>query len=449
VGRPPVSEIRRSAVDPSPTEFASGVTHSSTAKAAAFCMGGWRFQETKMVICPQCNIEHDPLEEFCKKCGKFLLSVEDSVPAKEKTEVSLICPKCQVLHKNGKYCRKCGSLLMQRTPSQGTEIQPLEKKLAKKWSKEWVKLTKEEKELDSCIAKLEAQGDNISTDVINPLIVRYRDRLKSLLPLHQEIEAEIESIRKRASEEIDFLENQLKPVQKRLEEFQSLYKAGAVTKIDFLREKKELRKEIKSIEKSLKKFRRILSLLPGQTGERVASSGLTGGFLRPLRLMIGGFIILLIVAGGYLLWQWYTHSDSPIAKEVVTPLDPPPAPPTPQPVAETKEADKIEPLFENIRQANLQKNIDLFMSCFSRDFNGTEGKRKDTLKMWETFNYHTLSYDLKKQTITGDTADVRLEWLVKTSEKVSGKPHDGKTVLDVTLKREDGQWKIQEIKPVS
>jgi hypothetical protein len=402
-----------------------------------------------MVICPQCNIEHDPLEEFCKKCGKFLLSVEDPLPATAKAEVNLICPRCQVLHKNGKYCRKCGSLLMKRTPSQGAEVQPLEKRLAKKWSKEWRRLSKEEGELESCITKLEGQGDNISADVINPLIVRYRDRLKSLLPLHQEIESEIQSIRKRALEEIDFLENQLKPVQKKLEEFQSLYKLGGVTKVDFLKEKKELKNEIKSIEKSQRKFRRIVSLLPGQTGEHIVSSGLARGFLRPLPLMIGGFIILLVVAGAYLLWQWYTQPDKPVSNEVVTAPAPPPSPPDPQPAAESKEVDKIGPLFENIRQANLQKNIDLFMSCFSRDFNGTEGKRKDTLKMWETFNYHDLSYDLKNQTISGDTADVRLEWLVKTSEKANGKPHDGKTVLDVTLKREDGQWKIKEIKPVS
>lgn len=30
-----------------------------------------------MVICPQCNIQHDPGEEFCRKCGKFLLVIED------------------------------------------------------------------------------------------------------------------------------------------------------------------------------------------------------------------------------------------------------------------------------------------------------------------------------------------------------------------------------------
>ena len=399
-----------------------------------------------MVICPQCNIEHDPLEEFCKQCGKFLLAVEDPAPAKEKTEVSLLCPKCRVFQKNGKYCRKCGSLLMTRSPSQKTEVPPLEKKSAKKWSKEWRKLSKEEKELESCIAKLEGQGDNISTDVIHPLIVRYRDRLKSLVPLHQEIESEIESIRKRASEEVDSLENQLKPVQKKLEEFQSLRKAGAVTKVDFLKEKKDLRKEIKSIQKSKKKVLEIRSLLPAQAGDPVVSSGFAGGVLRPLRLMIGAFILVLIVAAGYLFWQWIAQPDWPISREVISS---PPPPPDAQIAAESKEAEKIEPVFENIKKANLQKNIDLFMSCFSREFNGTAGKRKDTLKMWETFNYHDLSYDLKKRTVSGDTADVRLEWLIRTSEKVSGKPHNGKTVLDVTLKREDGQWKIKEIRPVS
>jgi ketosteroid isomerase-like protein len=56
---------------------------------------------------------------------------------------------------------------------------------------------------------------------------------------------------------------------------------------------------------------------------------------------------------------------------------------------------------------------------------------------------------LKRQTVTGDSADVRLEWLAKTSQKSSGKMQDGRTVLDVTLKREDGHWKIAEIKPAS
>jgi hypothetical protein len=401
-----------------------------------------------MVICPQCNIEHDPLEEFCKKCGKFLLSVEDPVPEKEKAEVSLICPKCQVLHKKGKYCRKCGSLLINQTPSQRTDdVQPLQEKSVKRWVKEWLSLLEEEKKLESCISKLEAQGNNISTNVVNPLMVRYKDQLASLSPLHQEIETELESFRKRATEEIDHLENQMKPIQKRLEEFQSLYKSSAVTKADFLREKKELTKEVKSIKRSLRKFRHILSLLPGPVGGNAESPELAGGLLRPLTLTTGGIILLLIITGAYLLWQQRPQFNKRISIEV-TP-SPPPSPPDPQPVTENKEIEKIGSVFENIRRANLQKNIDLFMSCFSRDFKDAEEKRKDTLKMWKAFNYHDLSYDLKKQAISGDTADVRLEWVIRTSKGVGGKPHTGRTVLDVTLKREDGHWKIKEINPVS
>jgi cell fate (sporulation/competence/biofilm development) regulator YmcA (YheA/YmcA/DUF963 family) len=324
----------------------------------------------------------------------------------------------------------------------------LGKKSVKRWVKEWLNLLEEERELESCMSKLEAQGDNISPDVLHPLIGRYKDRLQSLSPLHQEIEKELESIRKRTTEEIDLLQNQLKPVQKQFEEFQSLYKESAVTKADFLREKKELRKEIKSTERSLKKFRHILSLLPGPVGGNVVSPEFAGGLLRPLTLTTGIVILLLILAGGYLLWQRYPQSIRPASIETTSSLSslPSPDPPT---VTENEEVEKIGSVFETIKRANLQKNIDLFMSCFSRDFTGAEGKRKDTLKVWETFNYHDLSYDLKKQTISGDTADVRLEWVVRTSERVGGKPQNGKAVLDVTLKREDGHWKIKGIKPVS
>ena len=406
-------------------------------------------RKRNMVICPQCSTEHDPGEEFCRKCGKFLLSIEDPAPGEERINVRLFCPKCQLLYKKGNYCRKCGSLLMQGDPSQETAVQPLEKKSAKRWSREWFTLLKEEKELESCITKLETQREKVSREVLDPLFTRYKDRLKSLSPLHQEIEAELESIKKKALEQIDFLENELEPIQKRLEEFQSLYKSSAVTKPDFVREKKELRKEVKSREKSLKRYRQILSLLPRKMGGNVVSAGLAGDLLRPSALLTACVVVLLIIAGGYSLWPHPSRSSGPVSKEIVTPLSTPLPPENPSPVLKDQAVEKISTLFENIRQANLQKNIDLFMSCFSSDFNGTEGKRQDTLKMWENYSYLDLSYDLKRQTVTGDSANVRLEWLAKTSQKSSGKIQDGRTVLDVAIKREDGGWKIVEIKPVS
>lgn len=402
-----------------------------------------------MVICPQCSTEHDPREEYCRKCGKFLLAVEDPALGEERKNVKLFCPKCQLLYKKGNYCRKCGSLLMQGDPSQDNGAQPLEKKSAKRWSREWFTLVKEEKELESCISKLETQRERVSREVLDPLFVRYNERLKSLSPLHQEIETELESIKKKALEQIDFLENELEPIQKRLEEFQSLYKSGAVTKPDFVKEKKELRKEVKSREKRLKKYRQIIWLLPRKMGGNVASGGFAGDLLRPSALLAAGIILLLMIAGGYVLWPHRPLSSGPVPKEIVTSLSTPLPPENPSPPLKDEKVETISSLFENIRKANLQKNIDLFMSCFSRDFNGVERKRQDTLKMWENYSYLDLSYDLQRQTVADDRANVRLEWLAKTSEKSNGRIQDGKTVLDVTLKKEDGHWKIAEIKPIS
>ena len=400
-----------------------------------------------MVICPQCNIEYDTTEEYCRKCGKFLLTVEEPAPGEEKKEANLICPKCRVLYKKGNYCRKCGSLLMQGMPSQETDLDPLEKKLVKKWSKEWFRLLREEKELESCMSKLDAQRGSVSGDVLNPLFVHYQDRLKSLSPLHQEIETDLESTRKRASDEIDFLEKELEPLQKRLEEFQSLYRLGAITKPDFLREKKELRREIKSRERSLKNHQQILSLLPGKGGERRVSPRIGGNLFRPLGLIMAGVVLLLMITGGYYFWQSYALSSMPVSKETVS--NAPLSPTRYETGSEDRDAEKIRALFENIKQANLKKNIDLFMSCYSCDFNDREGKRLDALEMWGFFNYHDLSYHLKTQVISGDIANVRLEWLIRISKKMGGEVEDKKTLMEVTLKREDGGWKIKEIKPLS
>jgi hypothetical protein len=404
--------------------------------------------EARMVVCPQCNVKQDDGEEFCRECGSFLLSVEDPLPEEGKPKVNSLCPRCQILYKKGTYCPTCGSLLMRRTVSREAGL-PLEKKSVKKCSKEWLKLLEEEKELESCVSRLEAQRDRASGDVLNSLSLRYKERLESLSPIHQELEIELESIKKSASEEIDELEKELKPIQERLEEFRSLNKSGAVTKPDFLREKRELKKEIKSREKCLKESRQILSLLPSKMGGSITSSRLSGGLFRPLPVLAASAIIILMVAAGYFLWPQRPQSDKPIQKKETASTSTSPSTKSPPVAPIDQEVQKIGSLFENIRQANLQKDIDLFVSCFSRDFDGIEGKRRETLKMWENYNYLNLSYHLKKQTVSGDTANVTLEWLVRTSQKTGGQLQDGRTVLDVTLKREEGLWKIKEIKSLS
>ena len=418
-------------------------------RARVFCYILLENQGAQMVICPQCSIEHDSGEEFCKKCGKFLLVVEDPPPEEEKATAKLFCTKCQLLYPKGNYCRKCGSLLLRRTSSQESLVQPLEKKSTKRWTNEWRRLLKQERELQSCMSRLETQRDQISSDVLSPLFLRYEERLESLSSLHQEVETELESIKKRALKEIELLESELKPIQKRLEEFQSLQKLSAITKADFVREKKELRREIRSREGSLKIHRQILSLLPDEMSGDIVFPGSIGNFVRPTTTIAAILIVVLVIAGSYFVWPRPSPDSAPISKEMAVSPSLPPSLPKPNAATEGSEAEKIRSLFENIKQANLKKNIDLFMSCYSRDFNDREGKRLDALETWGFFNYLDLSYHLKKQTISGDTAHVTMEWLIRIVKKTGGKQEERKTLLDTTLKKEDGHWKIKEIKTVS
>ncbi len=160
---------------------------------------------------------------------------------------------------------------------------------------------------------------------------------------------------------------------------------------------------------------------------------------RTFSLITTNVAILLAIIAGYFFSQKHAQPSHPII----------PPSQNPTPVIETKEAKEIMSLFETIKQANLEKNIDLFMSCYSQDFKDRKRKRLDTLESWKTFNYLNLTYDLKSKTVSGNTANVRVEWLMKISQKETEKREDSRSISEVVLKREGNHWKIKEIQPIS
>lgn len=204
-----------------------------------------------------------------------------------------------------------------------------------------------------------------------------------------------------------------------------------------------------------------------------------------------GSIIIMILAGGYLLLSVYSYfakpkppePGAPISKNVAVqtppgsssstppattvaeageskntegrspiPKEVPPAPASPPepsktPSAETQEVGSIKTLLENVRQSNLKKDIDLFVSCYASDFENMEGRKRATVAYWEKFNYLDLSYDVRDLSVSVETAKARVEWLIKTSSRGGGQSQQNKSVLDVAFKKEDGRWKIKEVKP--
>jgi ketosteroid isomerase-like protein len=178
----------------------------------------------------------------------------------------------------------------------------------------------------------------------------------------------------------------------------------------------------------------------------------------------------MVLAGGYFIWSIYTHfikepgAKTKPSKEVSSPILPKSSMPpnatatvsipkgtatTPDvALVEALEVEKIKTLLENIRQANLQKDIDLFISCYASDFKDREGKKKATLDNWKKFDYLDLSYDLKNPLISGDTAKAKVEWLIKTASKAGGQSQEIKTTMEVTLIKEEGGWRIKEVKQI-
>jgi hypothetical protein len=202
---------------------------------------------------------------------------------------------------------------------------------------------------------------------------------------------------------------------------------------------------------------------------------------RRLSLEVGSLTIMA-VAGGYFFWSVFSHINKETgakttrAKEIpssvlIVPSKTTPAKTTasvpkeigkretevvPSPLSnptpsdgvfsETLEIDRIKKLLENIRQANLKKNIDLFLSCYSSDFKDREVKKKATLDNWKKFDYLDLSYDLKTFSLSENIAKAKVEWLIKIYPTAGGKPQENKTILDVILKKEEGDWRIKEVK---
>lgn len=167
-------------------------------------------------------------------------------------------------------------------------------------------------------------------------------------------------------------------------------------------------------------------------------------------------IAIICIAAGYLLWSTYSHivttkSDSsaiPPSKEKASSpvLASSGIPPSSASPIEVEEIEKIRNLLENVTKANLRKDIDLFLSCYSNDFKDREGKKKSTLESWENFNFLDLTYDLVTHSVSGNMVRARVEWLVRFSPKSGGQPQESKTTLDVIFKKEDATWKIGEIK---
>jgi uncharacterized protein YbaR (Trm112 family)/ketosteroid isomerase-like protein len=403
--------------------------------------------QTKL-ICPNCKIIYES-GEVCVKCESALVP-ETPSQTKEEPKITfssevegnplqvqtiqeqlietprkkLICPACKIIYERGNSCVRCGSDLVLQTEFQEKE-------------------------------KPKSSDTEVSLSGFNPDV--------GTGPAQEKVDLEWPSLTSPKKRDSSAVENGKK---KELEVFPT-----KEVEEDFFKTPTSKQQPPKtSADDSERKL--SLSTKPKKDYRR-------------LFLEVGG-ITIMALAGGYFLWSVYSNlirkepeqrtpiskgavsqilpasssstspattgmgsgesrakeENSSISKEAVTSSPDTPKPPS----TEIQEIRNIETLLENIRQANLKKDIDLFLSCYASNFKDREGKKKATLSFWTKFDYLDLSYDLKNSSISGDTAKVKVEWVIRISPITGGQQQKSKANLDVKLKKEEGGWKIEEVK---
>jgi uncharacterized protein YbaR (Trm112 family) len=429
----------------------------------------------KKLICPTCKIIYDR-GDSCVKCGLTLVPQTSTGPEEmtkmipepegrpiplqtlqeqliETPPKRLICPTCKIIYERGNSCVRCSSPLVEEVPAQEGELPEAEINLSTSPPQDQEKGFSPSESAE--LAGISGQG--LSTDAKRPTIPSPDGR--DLVDAERANQKELEII-----------------------------------------QRQKLKKESEEIKEDS-----LGPETPGQQPGKRPADVLENG-LRLLRkhkidywrlLLEVGSISIMVLAGGYFLWSIYSHlvtrqpdSRPPTSKgiqnldlskpslptpstatasipnesdkreteqgsviseekaEVVSPASPN-STSSDNVASEALEIGKIKDLLENIRQANLQKNIDLFVSCYATDFRDREGKKKATLAFWKNFDYLELSYDLKNPSVAGDRAKARVGWVIKISPKTGKQPQETKTILDVTLKKEGGEWKIAEVKQAS
>jgi hypothetical protein len=119
---------------------------------------------------------------------------------------------------------------------------------------------------------------------------------------------------------------------------------------------------------------------------------------------------------------------------------------TPIPLSERE--DLIN-LLTKIREAQLKKDINLFMTAYSPDFPEVGQKRETTLTIWKKYTYLDSDFkltDLQEETPT--TILGKVIWNIKARDQKNGSIKILTKAYHVTFTKGSGKWLIQNLKTV-
>ena len=175
---------------------------------------------------------------------------------------------------------------------------------------------------------------------------------------------------------------------------------------------------------------------------------------RPL-LCIWAVLILLFIAYFFVLSKHppITKVTVPESKSLETwqtseIIAPPQVTPTQQSIRSTPihEWQEVTGILEQIRKAQLNKDINLFLNAYSPNFPNIINKKENILKIWQQYNYLDMHFYVENiQKLNAHTIMARVAWDIRLVNVHSKKKSN--LLKDYTIHFSDvsGKWLIQEL----
>jgi hypothetical protein len=126
-----------------------------------------------------------------------------------------------------------------------------------------------------------------------------------------------------------------------------------------------------------------------------------------------------------------------------------PATPAPAASAEATLKEELQKELSIMREAQLRKDIVLFMSVYSLTYPELDDKRNSTLKAWQAYDFTNLVFTVDKiQSIDPDNAIAWVTWYMDTKNRQTQELASNSQTFQVRFAKELGKWRIRSLEEV-
>jgi len=132
-----------------------------------------------------------------------------------------------------------------------------------------------------------------------------------------------------------------------------------------------------------------------------------------------------------------------------TPAAPASPAPEPAPAAEANLTEQLQKELSILRDAQLRKDIVLFMSVYSLTYPELDNKRASTLKSWKSYDFTNLVFTVDKiQSIDPDNAIAWVTWYIDTKNRQTEELSSNIQTFQVRFVKELGKWRIRSLEEI-